>query len=59
MGMFNRKKICKHKWDPRAINPVFANGKIFVVEYCEKCGMYQYVRVPSFKERMILDGGSE
>lgn len=45
----------KHKWQPIG-TPIISESKIYIVEHCE-CGMYQYVRVPSFAKREEIDRG--
>jgi hypothetical protein len=57
-----RRKRNKHNWKPLPMPfKVTVNGevRIYVVEYCEKTGMYQYVRVPSNKLRQRMENEGE
>lgn len=53
-----KKKKHKHKWETLR-TPFVAGGKVYVVECCRDCGMYQYVRVPSNRKREELEANAD
>lgn len=48
----------KHKFRPVG-DGILAKGKVYVIEWCRECGIYQYVRVPSNRMRMEMEFGKD
>lgn len=52
--MFNKSKKHAHEWET-VPTPIVIEGRIYVVEKCKECNMYQYVKVPSNRMRRELE----